>query len=155
MISSSPLIYATFWQRLVSRFIDVLIIALFGIILVSLGIFKKDDLDIIVLFTFYFFYYPILECYGGTIGKKAMGIKPLKIKTGNNPSILSCYIRSIFLILPMLLLVVVIITPLKQFLYIFAGIFGFMLFLIPLPMLWTKKKQGLHDLISGIIVVKK
>jgi uncharacterized RDD family membrane protein YckC len=136
-------IFASFGQRLIARIIDVIIVAIisefifvvfFSEYFISSRMIDQQRRGISIL-VFYFLYQPLLESAGGTFGKKIIGFKTINISTGQAPSILNSYGRSLI------------------------NLMYFMLFVIPamlsgLAVLWSKKKQTWHDSSSNIIVVK-
>jgi uncharacterized RDD family membrane protein YckC len=164
--------FATFWQRLLARIIDVIVSSIiFGIFYLFiqsqidiLNDYKYQNVESFLGMCFYFLmYYPILESLGGTVGKKIIGIKSVLKSTLQTPTILETYIRSLFLISPLAITFYILLRPPFEgdnvtFNYIIITLSVFLLFVnlfvSPLAMLWSKTSQGWHDKKSDIIVVK-
>ncbi|MBF8962994.1 RDD family protein [Pontibacter sp. FD36] len=164
--------YATFWQRVGARVIDVVISSLVFFILFYNAISELDEAyvyrfeqaqNFLGMCFFFLIYYPILEYNGGTIGKQIIGIKPVLIESRTNPTIIDTYKRSLFLIAPMLIGVFVLLlqpfsNEVKELNYAAALLFMLLssvtLLIGPLTMVWSKNNQGWHDMFSKIVVVK-
>ncbi len=133
-------LYATFGQRLGAFLIDAIILSVLEVLIsfvyVSLnGMYDYEDLLIlnVLYIVISWFYFAILESSkaGATFGKQAVGLFVVN-ENNNRISFFQASGRFFARILSVLIL--------------FIG------YLMPL---WTEKKQALHDLISGCIVVKK
>ncbi len=143
MSSQATVEYAGFWHRVAASVADGILLSLISLIFVIplvilefLGIFPSEAIPSI-LFMFIniglaFAYYPYMEAKKGqTFGKQFIGIKVIKDETGQ----LLSFGRSCGRFLSKLLSAL----PLGIG-FIMAG--------------FTKKKQALHDLIVGAVVVK-
>jgi len=86
---------------------------------------------VIFLLIIHFYYAVPLSSGGMTFGKRAAGVKVLSVDTGNHPSTGQAWGRYLGYFVSILIL--------------WIG------FLMPL---WTEKKQALHDMLAGTIVVK-
>ncbi len=83
-------------------------------------------------FIIWHFYYAIpLSSGGSTFGKRIAGVKVLSVASGTYPSTGQAWGRTIS--------------------YFLSAIILYIGFLMPL---WTEKKQALHDMVAGTIVVK-
>lgn len=123
--------YAGFWRRFVAYFIDALMIsAIAGGLATVIGNTTSSSLASFVLSALY---YVVMETsdYQGTLGKIALGIKVVDLD-GNKLDYTKAIVRYLSKILSALILCIG---------YIMAA--------------FTEKKQGLHDLIAGTLVVKK
>ncbi|MDM8567585.1 RDD family protein [Candidatus Halobeggiatoa sp. HSG11] len=146
--SQEPLVnveYSGFWLRLLALIIDIVvlnIILFILIILISVGltvisdiiVMPKLPLEIIgqfLVFAFYWLYFTVSESsvWQATIGKNAMGMVVTDIY-GNRISFLQANIRYWSKILSTIFMI------------------GFIM------AAFTEKKQGLHDMIAGTLVVK-
>jgi uncharacterized RDD family membrane protein YckC len=125
--------YAGFLQRAIAAIIDSLIIGNVGR-LVGGMIFSPEDIKLAGLSAILgWLYYALMESskYQGTIGKMFLKIKVTDLD-GNKINFLKASIRH-----------------LSKFLSgIILGI-GFLM------VLWTDRKQGLHDIIAKTLVIKK
>ncbi len=137
--------YAGFWLRFLAFLIDYIILFpifmissfFLGMVLASFGLFPKgfaEDLIItLLIFTIAFIYFSLMESsrLQATLGKNAIAIKVTDME-GNKISLRRSAKRFFSKIISCL-------------------IFGIGLFMIA----FTENKQGLHDKISGCIVIKK
>jgi uncharacterized RDD family membrane protein YckC len=88
--------------------------------------------SLVVFFIIIHFYYAVpLNSGGMTFGKRVAGVKVLSAATGEYPSTGQAWGR--------------------YFGYFISSLILWIGFLMPL---WTEKKQGLHDMLAGTIVVK-
>jgi len=140
--SAMPISYAGFWLRvaasLVDGFIVNLIFALLGFL--YFWFFAKNNPSLsnsaqtvmgILYFVMWILYFPFMESRGGTtFGKKIVGIKVLNTN-GEPVGFLRSLGRNLAKIISALILMIG---------FIMAG--------------FTKKKQGLHDIIASCVVVK-
>lgn len=140
--SSMPISYAGFWLRvaasLVDGFIVNLIFAILGIL--YFWFFAKNNPSLsnsaqtvmgIFYFVIWILYFPFMESRGGTtFGKKIVGIKVLN-SNGEPVGFLRSLGRNLAKIISALILMIG---------FMMAG--------------FTKKKQGLHDIIASCVVVK-
>lgn len=159
---------ATFGQRILSRFIDSLLVSIlaYGIalILTQENNFNDNNTNSETLFQgipvllFFFVYYPITEFLGGTVGKELLNLKTISSRTGKRITITQAYHRSLILCWPFFLFAI------GSFLFgsgygsgltMIAAPFLTIAFLTipPLGMLWRKDKRGYHDFWSDVIVV--
>ena len=136
--------YAGFWKRFAAAFIDAIITMIggavigfiFGIIMVAGG---TDDPDVleglgnILGFFLGWIYYSVMESSPtqGTLGKMALGIKVTDLE-GNKVGFGKATGRYFGKIISALILLI-----------------GFIM------VAFTEKKQGLHDMMAGCLVVNK
>jgi len=136
--------YAGFWKRFAAAFIDGIITMIggavigfiFGIIMVAGG---TDDPDVleglgnILGFFLGWIYYSVMESSPsqGTLGKMALGIKVTDLE-GNRVGFGKATGRYFGMIISALILLI-----------------GFIM------VAFTEKKQGLHDMMAGCLVVNK
>lgn len=127
-IKSYPVIYATYWQRLLAYNIDLLIlIGLYYLYsLIPLSIF--DSIAYVLIYLLYHIIFE-LTSWKGSPGKKWMGLCVIEEK---HPRILSVAIRNA-------------IKPISLALF-FCGF---------VMIHFSKKKQSLHDYVSKTIVISK
>lgn len=132
--------YAGFWKRFAAAFIDGIItgiggaiIEFFGITMVAGGTEDPEGLGNILRFFLMWFYCSVLESSPtqGTLGKMALGIKVTDL-SGNRVSFGKATGRYFGKIISALILFI-----------------GFIM------VAFTKKKQGLHDMMAGCLVVNK
>ena len=135
--SESNVQYSGFWQRLAASFFDNAVTTSvgFGIVLL-LHVLNAPIPQIVsnsVPLLFFWFYFSLMESSNkqSTFGKRILGVKVTGID-GNKISFLHATGR----------------TFAKFFSVISLGI-GFLM------ISFTKKKQGLHDIIAGTLVVQK
>lgn len=139
--------YASFARRLAAFALDfciftglqfaigILIGILFGIVIEMVGGLSEGNVDFILTilgFTIVWLYYATLECssWQATFGKKLLGIKVVDLR-GNRISFLRATTRS------------------------FAKVLSALMFIGFIIIDFTPKKQGLHDMIAGCLVVKQ
>lgn len=154
IFSNSPGLYASIWERLIAGIIDILIISIVSVIFEALfageefsfdnyqvydyyGNAKKYDVFSIVFLVFSWFYFAVSESSGlqATLGKQIFGIY-VADKNGNPISPWKATLR----IFAKIMLV---------FFPYFSGFIGFII------AIFTKRRQGLYDFISGTVVLKK
>lgn len=132
-------IYAGFWKRLFAMLIDIVLLLLVSIFLLFLYYMfgGSDELfqSSIKKISFFaiWFYYAFMESskYQGTFGKSIMKIKVTDIKGDR-------------------------ITFMKATLRYFGRILSsFILFIGYFVIVFTRRKQGFHDMISGCLVINK
>lgn len=148
-VQTKAVSYGGFWKRLVAYILDWIILTIIGVIvLVGAGMLmaskgldpESEDAmlrvglasDMVTLFIAWL-YYAGMESSGkqATLGKLALGMKVTDIK-GERISFLRATVRQ------------------------FSKILSFLLFLIGFIMIaFTEKKQGLHDMIAGTLIVNK
>ncbi|MEL7626924.1 MAG: RDD family protein [Anaerolineaceae bacterium] len=126
-------VYAGFWNRFAAIFIDGLILGAFGWVLIRIfGV--RDDTFFYSLITTIagFLYYTLQESssYQATLGKRLLGIKVTDL-SGARISFGKAAVRYLAKILSALIL-----------------FFGFIM------AAFTEKKQALHDMIAGTLVIK-
>lgn len=161
---SQELKFATFFDRLIARLIDVTIVFSISWMIYSSksntsNEFYQNPTSSYGSFFFFLFYYPILEATGGTIGKRLLSIRSVSSKTLKTISIGQAYKRSLFLSWPIWVMAGVLIlgvnggyTPVNTTIFLSAlfvifGIVG------PLAVLWSAKKQGWHDSWANTYVI--
>jgi uncharacterized RDD family membrane protein YckC len=143
MNSVNPTIsYAGFWLRVVASFIDGFILNLVYVIVafIFFWFFAKNNSSLsnstqtimsILYFFIWILYFPLMESRSGaTLGKKIIGIKVLNVN-GEPIGFLKSVGRNLAKIISVLILMIG---------FMMAG--------------FTKKKQGLHDIIASCVVVK-
>jgi len=141
--------YGGFWKRLAAYIIDWVILSIVGIILlVSLGfLMASRGLDAqndsammgvaimtdFVTLAMAWLYYAVMESSGkqATLGKLALGMQVTDMK-GERITFLRASVRFISKLLSLVLLLI-----------------GFIM------IAFTEKKQGLHDMIAGTLIVNK
>lgn len=123
--------YAGFWQRAVATFIDVVLWVVFSLAVAFLPI--DEEFYGVMGFIIAWMYYGLLDSssWQGTIGKKVMNIAVCDLD-GNRISFLRASTRYFLHILSYIIL-----------------FFGYLM------VVFTRRKQALHDMISGCVVVKK
>ena len=128
---NKKLSYAGFWIRFLAYLIDGLLIGTIGGTLTAA--LNGSSASTFVSIALAAIYYVVMETseYQGTLGKIAMGIKVVDLD-GNKLSYPKAIIRYVSKFLSSLILLIG---------YIMAA--------------FTEKKQGLHDIIAGTLVVKK
>lgn len=142
---SGAFVYAGFWRRFVAILLDALLptvclvaLAFFvAVFLLKESIPSTSNSPLLMIFSIVFaictfFYYPLLESssWQATIGKRLMGLRVTDIK-GTRISFLRALARYLSKILSSIFFIG----------YIMAG--------------FTAKKQALHDLIAGTLVLKQ
>jgi len=130
--------YASWGARLGGYLLDNIIISVitslfYYIMIAILGETPAVMMSSIVIFlvVIHFYYAVPLHSGGMTFGKRVAGVKIISADSGENPSTGQAWGRFLGYYISMLIL--------------WIG------FLMPL---WTEKKQGLHDMLAGTIVVK-
>lgn len=176
--SESKIIYANFGDRLIARFIDILLTSIVGYLLISNIIESVETVlipTIILLpgfFIYHILYSPIMESLGGTFGKKVAKIRTINIQTNKAPSIGQTFKRTAFILVPMfvfIFLMNMIEKSMSTNLHLDAqghvsssslnqGFMAFIvisIYILPfLAMLWSPTKQCWHDKFSKIAVIK-
>ncbi len=158
--------FASFGQRLLARLIDVVIVTVIPAITIASLFFddsqslSQNPLGGILFLVFWLLYYPIMECSGGTIGKRIVGIQSISLQTGKPIGIGMAYLRSLIQIWPILLMGIAFAVSFNYRIEMHSTTTFLMVCFIlfantPLAMLWTKEKQGYHDLWTGTHVVRK
>ncbi len=120
--------YASFWRRLGGYLLDVIIIFV-GTVIVSLII--QSALGSLISFLAAITYYVVLNANGGTLGKRALGIRLEKAETGEDIGYPSALVR-----------------------YIVAIFSGLALLLGYLWCIWDSRNQTWHDKAAGSVVVR-
>lgn len=128
--------YAGFWRRVAAALIDGILVGIVTGIVTAIAAEMSDDAQIvaqIVLVVAAYAYYAGMEssAYQATVGKIALGIQVTDLN-GNRISFLRALARNLAEILSALILLI-----------------GYIM------VAFTEKKQGLHDMIAGTLVVKK
>ncbi len=158
--------FASFGQRLLARLIDVVIVTVIPAIAIASLFFddsqslSQNPLSGILFLVFWLLYYPIMECSGGTIGKRIVSIQSISLQTGKPIGIGMAYLRSLIQIWPILLMGIAFAVSFNYRIEMHStAAFLMVCFILfantPLAMLWTKEKQGYHDLWTGTHVVRK
>lgn len=164
------LIYAGFWKRVAANIVDGLVLTLFNLIVVyipigfSVGVVLAAcgiDLDsargtqiwifaiIIACCIVQLLYYAFFESSSkqGTPGKQAMKIIVVDHEF-KRVSFIRAAGRAILMIIP---LAIGALSETDTFLFIGIGIY----LCIVLPVAWTRQSQGLHDILTGCLVVNR
>lgn len=130
--SQKEMIYAKFWQRIGATIIDLTLWIAFSFSIILLLPIDEEFLTI-TGFVISWMYYALLDSssWQGTIGKKMMGILVCDSE-GNRIS----FLRATF----------------RYFFHIFSALILYIGFLM---VIFTNKKQSLHDMMTSCIVVKK
>jgi uncharacterized RDD family membrane protein YckC len=128
--------YAGFWRRVAAALIDGILVAVVSWIVTGIFSAVSDGAEvtaqILVLIAAYGYYAGMeSSSYQATVGKIALGIQVTDL-SGNRISFLRALGRNLAEILSALILLI-----------------GYIM------VAFTPKKQGLHDLIAGTLVVKK
>ena len=148
----TKLIYASFYQRVIARVIDTAVV-----VAVAYGLQLWFDHWVVASKTFNaaylahsmnqlmpafaviiwsVLYSPIMEGTGGSLGKRLMRIQLLDEKTNEQPAFRNCFARSVLYMLFILL----VLAP---------AVFSC------LAVLFTEKKQTWHDLLTGMVCVRR
>ncbi|MEZ5262961.1 MAG: RDD family protein [Acidimicrobiales bacterium] len=149
--------YAEWWQRLVAKILDVIIVAIPGLILffaVAWGDIQ-DRIDAnessfqftytgtqllgsLLWFLIGYVYFAVLNGRGQTVGKMALGIKVVSMRDGTAIGLGRGFARHAV-----------------QFIASFLSCFGLIFLLVDsLWPLWDANKQAVHDKIGGSVVIK-
>jgi uncharacterized RDD family membrane protein YckC len=128
--------YAGFWRRVAAALIDGILVGIVSGIVTAIAGGISDDARVIaqiLLFVAAYVYYAGMEssAYQATVGKIALGIQVTDLD-GNRISFLRALGRNLAEILSALILLI-----------------GYIM------VAFTAKKQGLHDMIAGTLVIKK
>jgi uncharacterized RDD family membrane protein YckC len=128
--------YAGFWRRVAAALIDGILVGIVSGIVTAIAGAASDDAVVlaqILLVVAAYAYYAGMEssAYQATVGKIALGIQVTDLN-GNRISFLRALGRNLAEILSALILLI-----------------GYIM------VAFTEKKQGLHDMIAGTLVVKK
>jgi uncharacterized RDD family membrane protein YckC len=153
--------YASLWERIYSKAIDLSIIyfvtAVFyilyqtphGTIFVIIGGMSAYAIPIYLLYT------SILDSMGGTIGKRIANIKPVTEKTGNPPNVFRSFFHAVVLFPLFFLLVYLPASFFPESIFndgnVAVIILAISVFIFALPIFG---KQALHDYFSSIVVIK-
>ncbi|MGB2402006.1 MAG: RDD family protein [Akkermansiaceae bacterium] len=140
---SQAVVYSGFWRRVAASLIDSVILSFVGVIvgiiwgvaMVAGGISDTEVVELtgnVVGLFLGWLYYALMESSSkqGTIGKQVMGIRVTDLE-GNQISFARASGRHFGKIISSLILLI-----------------GYLM------MLWTEKKQTLHDMMAGCLVVK-
>jgi uncharacterized RDD family membrane protein YckC len=128
--------YAGFWRRVAAALIDGILVGIVSGIVTAIAGGASDDAGVIaqlLLVVAAYAYYAGMEssAYQATVGKIALGIQVTDLN-GNRISFMRALGRNLAEILSALILLI-----------------GYIM------VAFTAKKQGLHDIIAGTLVVKK
>ncbi|MEK5146714.1 RDD family protein [Psychrobacillus sp. FSL K6-4615] len=128
----SELSYAGFWQRMGATIIDLVLWIAFSFSIALLLPIDEEFLTITGLFISWM-YYALLDSssWQGTIGKKVMGISVCDLD-GERIS----FVRATF----------------RYFFHIFSALILYIGFFM---VIFTQKKQALHDMMTSCVIVKK
>jgi len=149
-ISIEVMTYAPFSSRVSARVIDMTIVGTlwFGftqLLLAELrhlhsSQFLMDNfimgIEGGVVVVYCLFYMPLFEYFGGTIGKRIIGIHLLDAGSLERPDFMNCFGRGLVYL-------------------VFCALLGIPAVLSCLGVLFTPKQQTWHDLISNVVAVKK
>ncbi len=142
--------YAPFSSRVIARVIDLAVIGIIWFAFTQLIILELKHLHSsqylmnnfitgieggVVIF-YCFFYMPIMEFFGGTVGKRVMGIHLLDAVTLQPPDFMNCFGRGLVYL-------------------VFCAMIGIPAVLSCMAVLYSAKKQTWHDLVSNVVAVKK
>jgi serine/threonine protein kinase len=126
-----------------------------------------DFMDIIRVWGFFIYlmlYHPILESFGGTVGKRLMKIITYNEKKLSPPRIWNSYLRSFLCMIILFIIQIFYNIAISEFNYmiddlsyllISAAFYSSIIFLNFITIKWTKKNQTWYDMITGIVVIKK
>lgn len=130
--SQREMIYAKFWQRTGATIIDLILWVAFSFSIILLLPIDEEFLTLTGFFISWM-YYALLDSssWQGTIGKKVMGISVCDLE-GSRISFLR--------------------ATLRYFFHIFSALILYIGFLM---VIFTKKKQALHDMMTSCVVVNK
>ena len=159
--------YANFGERFLARLIDVVLVTVIPAICIT-QILKVEDpqslfmngLNGILYLVFWLVYYPIMECTGGTVGKRIVGIQSVSLQWQKPISAGMAYMRSLIQIWPTLLMGIAFYVSFRYRIEMrstmtFLTVCCILFMITPIAMLWTKERQGYHDLWTGTHVIKK
>ena len=162
-------IYATFIQRLKACVIDIFIMIGVGAIIYqpikssSMELLEESDKNIlgpslVLAVILYHIYQPIMECVGGTFGKKMINLKTISIGTRKAPNFFQSFFRSNVFFSPFLLAILVYVFSDKQdrfsdLFFTVSIILGLLALSSRFYMFMSERKQSLQDLISSTIVI--
>jgi uncharacterized RDD family membrane protein YckC len=149
-VSIEVMTYAPFSSRVVARIIDMAIVALLWFAFTKLLILELkhlqssqylmdnfiDGIEGGVIVFYCIFYMPLLEYFGGTIGKRIMGIHLLDAGNLERPDFMNCFGRGLVYL-------------------VFCAMLGIPAVLSCIAVLFSAKKQTWHDLVSNVVAVKK
>ncbi|MCY7409287.1 MAG: RDD family protein [Chitinophagales bacterium] len=157
---------ATFLQRAIARFVDTAIVLAvsYGVQQLFVSFIIKDNsyniafltksveqaMPAFALILWALIYSPLLEGYGGTIGKRLMRIQLVDLKTRKIPDFRMCTARSwIYLVFVILSFVPATVKGLEVLAIIGPAVLSCLAFFV------SDYHQTWHDKITGIICVKK
>ncbi len=123
-----PSDYGSFWVRLGGWIIDVIVIGVISGVLSALG----GDLGPFLGLVIGIGYYVGLNAHGGTLGKRAVGLRLESAKTGEDIGYGAALVR-----------------------YVVAIASGIVLFLGYFWVFWDSKNQTWHDKAAGSVVVTR
>lgn len=145
-------VYASFFQRVVARLVDTAVVLAVAYSLqlwfdhwvVASKTFNAAYLahsmnQVMPAFAVIFWaviYSPIMEGTGGSLGKRLMRIQLVDEKTKGQPAFRNCFARSVLY----MLLILLILAP-----AVFSCV----------AVLFTEKKQTWHDLLTGMVCVRR
>jgi uncharacterized RDD family membrane protein YckC len=170
-------IYAGFWPRFASLFIDGIIIKAAFWLVSLLNNYSYVPLLLEVVFTVFYYVY-LVQHYGGTPGKRIMNIKIIKLN-GEDVSWKEALMRESVNLLVLIIFnaaMIYIISQANQGVFDYYEVIAIlegvsdhwlaytMIILQTLTVLWVlselvtlllnKRKQALHDFLAGTVVVK-
>ena len=149
LITENTVQYGGFWRRLLAYMVDWTLLSILGILLIIgyakflayMGNDLGDEASVLMfqaqakLLTFLmaWLYYAVMESSAkqATLGKLALGMKVTSLK-GERISFLRASVRFF-----------------SKFLSVLLFFIGFIMIAL------TEKKQGLHDMIAGVVIIKK
>lgn len=129
LFQTEPLVFGTFWERFAALIIDVIILIIPGVLL---SIFLGETLSNLAGIILFWLYDAVQESGSAqaTIGKKALGIKVTDLE-GQPVSFGKATGR-----------------------HFAKYISGAIILIGYFMMLWSEKRQALHDMIAGTLIIK-
>ena len=128
--------YAGFGIRFVAYLVDVIILMVIvfviGFVFALAGMGNSPILTALMYLLGFGYLIYFTGSTGQTLGKKALGIKVVKVGTNKNPDYVGAFLREV----------------------VGKFISGLILFLGYFWVIWDDKKQGWHDKIAGTVVIK-
>jgi len=148
------ILYAGFWKRVAAHVLDTIILTLIaylaGSVLTSFDATDSRIFGILTSLIIMLLYYTCFESSSkqGTLGKQAVKIivADLNLK---RVSFLKAVTRAFALLVPTALISISGVSSSGSMLGLLIWLF------MVLAVAWTKKKQGLHDILAGCLVVNR
>ncbi len=133
-LSGGSVQYAGFWIRWIAMIVDTLILFVLSIIFVLLLKPYFSGAILLTVLTCFLYFGFMTSIYQATLGKMVVGIKVCDATTLEKPRVGSVWIREL------INRIILLIQP---------------LFLLETIVAFSKKKQGLHDMIARTVVIHK